>query len=316
MQKIFNTILLIIFLTLVALFAYKTLRSPEVSRAPVNAPSAPATLPPAPPAPEARLLDEELSGKIHDYIMGHPEVLLDSLETLQKRKAEESSKQTMDYVEKNRSALENEDGPPVFGNKDGDITVVFFYDYTCSFCQQANEIINDILKTDPGVKVVLRPIPILGGTSVYAAKVALAAHKISAEKFPILHNALMKMKPLTEESVKELLVANNIDYNTLENEVNSYAIKQSITKNFDFAKGAGVKGAPSYIINGVFIPGLINTEKFMEIITEFRQVAAEAKAQKASRSDKNGEGEENKSSSDPDSAAKTNDEPQKPKPHD
>ena len=71
------------------------------------------------------------------------------------------------------------------------------------------------------------------------------------------------------------MAANNIDYTIVENELSSFDIKQLIAKNFDLAKSLGIKGAPSYVVNGIFIPGLIDKERFTAIIGELRQIAAQ-----------------------------------------
>lgn len=287
MQKIFNTLLLIIFLVLVALFAYKTLKNPEVAKAPVEKIHVTEPLKNPVDRDKNDEIDssEEFDKKIHDYIINHPEVLVESIEGMQKKKVEESDKQATDYLLQNKSAIEEDGTPPILGNKDGDITIVVFYDYNCSYCKQANEFTNEIIQKDPGVKIILRPIPILGGTSMYASKVALAVHKISEEKFWDIHNQIIKMKPITEEAVKELLIKSNIDYAVVENELNSFSVKQLIAKNFDIAKGLGIKGAPSYVVNGIFIPGMIDVEKFTTIIAELREINDQTKNQESSKLD-------------------------------
>lgn len=287
MQKIFTNILLGILLILVALFAYKILRKPEIVQTSLNNTQTDEEKVDQRVLNEPKLSEEELNTKIHDYILNHPEVLVESLEAMQRKKIEESNKQTADYLLQNKSNIENDGLPPVFGNKDGDITVVVFYDYNCSFCKQANLITNEILESDTGVKIILRPLPILGGTSMYATKVALAVHKISEEKFPLVHNEMMKMKPITEEGIKALLVANQIDYQIVENEINSFAIKELVAKNFDLAKNLGIKGAPSYVVNSIFIPGLVDKERFTSIIGELRQIAEQAKTSESVEINKN-----------------------------
>jgi protein-disulfide isomerase len=105
---------------------------------------------------------------------------------------------------------------------------------------------------------------------MYAAKAALAIQKISPEKFPVIHDAMMQMKLINEDSVKTLVAEHDIDYAMVDNEINSFSIKQLINKNFELAKGLGIQGAPSYIINGHFVPGLIPVEKFKTIILQLR----------------------------------------------
>ena len=267
LQKIFSTILTLFFISLMALFAYKTAWKPQVLNTSLYNNTAGAI-----EAVGNSLSQESLNAAIKEYIINNPEDLVTSLEGMQKKKVLESARQASGYLEKNRVTIEQTDSPPVLGNQDGDISIVFFYDYNCSFCKKANEYINEIIASDPGVKVILRPIPILGGTSMYAAKAALAIQKILQEKFPLIHNNIMKVQIINEDSIKELVSKYDIDYALVDNEVNSYSIKQSITKNFELAKGLGIQGAPSYIINGNFVPGLIPVEKFKIIILQLRSV--------------------------------------------
>lgn len=266
-QKIFNSFLIIIFITLVALFAYKQSNTPPQARASLQDSPAIAT---NSGTNSNSLSKQEIEKIVEEYILNNPGKIIQSLEGMQKKKLQESAKITSDYLSKNRDKIENIDYPPFFGNKNGDVKIVVFYDYNCSYCRKGNQYTNDIVKSDPNVKVILRPIPILGGTSMYAAKVALAVQKISQEKFPAIHNELMTMKSIDERSVKALMSKHKIDYSIVENEVNSHSLKQLITKNFELAKGLGISGAPSYIINGNFVPGLIPVERFKAMILQAR----------------------------------------------
>jgi len=275
MQKIFTPILIIIFTLLISLFTYKTFKTPESTKVSIIKTLNAEDNKSKDGITEDKLNKEEFDKKIHDYILNNPEILIESIESLQRKKMEDSNKQTTNYLLENKSTVEEEGSPPVLGNKDGDITIVVFYDYNCSFCKQANQITNELLANDPKIQVILRPLPILGGTSMYATQIALAAHKISEEKFHLIHNEMMKMKPITEEGLKALLLAHDIDYKIVDNEINSFSIKQLIAKNFELAKSLGIKGAPSYVVNGIFIPGLIDKEKFSSIILELRQIAAQ-----------------------------------------
>lgn len=276
LQKIFNTTLALVFVALVALYAYKTMRQTHVltSSLPESNTEEIAEQKEA----KNSLSKEELNTAIKEYIINNPEDIVASLEGMQQKKVQESVKLASGYLEENKEAIEQADSPPVLGNPKGDISIVVFYDYNCSFCKRANEYTNELIESDPGVKVILRPIPILGGTSMYAAKAALAIQKISQEKFPAIHDAMMQMKLINEETVKALVAKHDIDYALVDNEVNSFSIKQLINKNFELAKGLGIQGAPSYIINGNFIAGLIAVEKFKNIIMQVRSAPSAAPA--------------------------------------
>ena len=303
-QKLFNFALALIFIILVILFAYKMTKTPEVVSASVHDSSTELAV-------EKKAVVATVASKddmqqvIKDYIMNNPEVIMQSLEGLHNKKLAESTQKTSDYLQENKAEIEEAESPPVLGNPKGDIVIVAFYDYNCSFCKKANEYENEIISLDQGVKIILRPIPILGGTSGYAAKIALAVQKVSGNNFLKVHNELMQMKEISEENVKAMLAKYSIDYTLVENEVNSYSVKQILAKNFDLAKELGIKGTPSYIINGNFAPGLIPTDKFKSIIVQLRTSAEETSNSAANTPEKAASSVEDKSSNEVDTKSVT-----------
>lgn len=303
-QKLFNFALALIFIILVILFAYKMTKTPEVVSASVHDSSTELAV-------EKKAVVATVASKddmqqvIKDYIMNNPEVIMQSLEGLHNKKLAESTQKTSDYLQENKAEIEEAESPPVLGNPKGDIVIVAFYDYNCSFCKKANEYENEIISSDQGVKIILRPIPILGGTSGYAAKIALAVQKVSGNNFLKVHNELMQMKEITEENVKAMLAKYSVDYTLVENEVNSYSVKQILAKNFDLAKELGIKGTPSYIINGNFAPGLIPTEKFKSIIVQLRASAEEIPSSVEKPQEEDVPSAEDKSNNEPDTKGVT-----------
>lgn len=307
-HKLLTGLLVLTFTALVALFTYKTFVNPEIVKADIKStvipqdkqqdkqkekqvgPEKAAQAEETPPAlaaqPAAQVMhNEELEGegieakisedfdtKVKDYILNHPEDIVKSLEGLQQKKIEESSKKSEHYLKDNKAVIENDGIAPIIGNYEGDVTIVVFYDYNCSYCKKGTEALEQVMETDNNIKVVLRPIPILGGTSLYLAKIALAIHKISPEKFQIIHHELMQLnRPIAEAAVKELIAKHDIDYAMVENEINSYSIRELINRNLDLAQNIDLKGAPSYVINGRFFPGLLDFNRLKNIIAEMRQ---------------------------------------------
>ena len=266
-QKLFNLTLALIFFALVLLFAYKMTNSPEVVSAAMpdseNTAKHTGNI-------DSNELKSQMQAIVKDYIMNNPEVIVSSLEGLHSKNLAESNKKAANYLQDNKAHIEEVDSPPIMGNPNGDIVIVVFYDYNCSFCKKAHTHENEIVNMDPGVKIILRPIPILGTNSLYAAKVALAVQKVSSNNFLNVHNELMGMKEINVDNVKAMLGKYNIDYNIVENEVNSYALQSIVDKNIKIAKEVGINGTPSYVINNNFIAGLIPTDKFKAIIMQLR----------------------------------------------
>jgi len=273
MQKIFNTILMVIFVSLVSLFVYKNFTKPAIVNVPVeeaNSQKAAETN-----STLSGMSKEEVQGIVKDYIMNHPQEIVDSVEKLHSKQAEESTKHTENFIQNNLESIEQNGNPPTFGSKNGDISVVMFYDYNCSYCKKANDYNLKLIASDPNVKVTLRPIAILGESSVYATKVAMAMYKILGDKFIDFHNELISTKPLLEENVKTLVRKHGVDYAMVENEMNSAMVKESFDKNMELAKNLEIRGAPSYVINGYYVSGLIDSGKFGQIISHIRSTKTE-----------------------------------------
>ena len=207
---------------------------------------------------------------IKDYILNNPNLIIESLEIIKKKKLSEAANKSTEFLKKNKDLLIVEGYPPILGNDKADISIIIFYDYNCSFCKKANIVINKLLKNDNNIKIILRPIAILGDTSMYAAKVSLALNKINKKLFHEMHNDLISLKSINPKSVKQLLKKYKIDYAIVENELNSYSMQKLIAKNFELAGKLGIKGAPSYIINEFFIPGFIDFDQFQKIIMQIR----------------------------------------------
>lgn len=287
MRKLLNSTLLFIFIVLLLAFIYKVSFAPEAFRVSADdSGDVQVTTKTVDENGKVTISKKEIENIVKEYLVNNPEIMVTVAEELQRRKVEELSKKADDYIKDNIEDVADEGNPPVFGNEEGDITVVLFYDYNCSYCKQANIQINKVLKEDPNVEFVMRPIPILGGSSMYAARVALALSKISPERFNDIHNDMMQMKSINEESVKNMVKRYEIDYAILENEINSFSIQKLINNNLELAKNIGLKGAPSQIINGNFIAGMLESDKYHLIFKEIRKAQIPNKVIKDSAEDK------------------------------
>src|SRR6185437_15755757 len=78
---------------------------------------------------------------------------------------------------------------PVMGNPHGDVTIVEFFDYACSYCKAMQPRLEQLLRSDHGVKLIVKEFPILTDESLVATKVALAAARQG--RYAQFHDALM-----------------------------------------------------------------------------------------------------------------------------
>ncbi|MGN6551559.1 MAG: hypothetical protein ACTHJ3_16940 [Pararhizobium sp.] len=71
---------------------------------------------------------------VHDYIVAHPEVLLEAQDALQKKQEAAKHEQDKAVIAKNSDAIFHAPGDVVLGNPKGDVSVVEFCDYNCRYC--------------------------------------------------------------------------------------------------------------------------------------------------------------------------------------
>ncbi len=269
MNNVVSKVLLIIVILLIGLFAYKTIRAPNTAAAKVSIDTdshQPAQLQLNDPQKDIQKTEKI----IQNYLLNNPEIIIQAMEVLQQRKKEEMEKKTQQYIKEHHSEVINAVDSPVLGNSSGDVVVTAFYDYNCSYCKKGDKFINQLLNLDAEVKIVLKPFPILGDSSYYAASVALAVNTIAPLKFKIIHDGLMAMQNITSEAVDKLLVDNDIDPSLITTETNKETIKNILEKNASLAKGIKLQGVPAYIINDRLMPGMMDLQQLQQIIADIR----------------------------------------------
>jgi protein-disulfide isomerase len=128
-------------------------------------------------APAGALTDKdrpEIEAIVKEYLLKNPEVLRDALDVLEKRQAAEEQNKQKQVISSNAKLIFDSPRGPSFGNPQGDVTLVEFFDYNCGYCKHAMQDVMQLSKEDPKLRVVLKEFPVLGPGSVDAAKVAVA----------------------------------------------------------------------------------------------------------------------------------------------
>lgn len=205
---------------------------------------------------------EQLHTIIKDYLVQNPQVLVEASQVLQAKQEKKMQTQAMSAIEQNKNTLFNDAQSPSLGNKDAPATLVEFFDYQCGHCREMAPNIEKLISEDKNLHVVFKELPIFGGASEYAAKVALAAAMQSPEKYYKLHNLLFSAKgSLTKETVLGLAKKAGLNIVTLTKDMNSPEINKQIRDNFTLAQSLKIMGTPTFVIGNksqtkfAYIPG-------------------------------------------------------------
>lgn len=163
---------------------------------------------------------------------------------------------------------------PATGNRDGDITIVEYFDYNCPYCRKLEPELRQVVQDDGKVKLVYKDWPVLGPVSILAAKMALATKY--QDKYVAAHDALMgTASRLTESRIRELLAGAGIDVDRAARdlETNAKAIDVILARNHDQATAFGFKGTPAFIIGKFRVPGVLTMAQFDQAIADARKAA-------------------------------------------
>jgi len=163
---------------------------------------------------------------------------------------------------------------PVLGNPQGDITIVEYFDYQCPYCKKISPVLDQVLKDDGKVRLVLKDWPILGEPSGYAAKLVLAAKY--QNKYEAAHRALIgKVGRLTEAAIDEALSGTGVDVAKAkaDYETNKTSIDAVLKRNDTQATAFGFRGTPAFVVGTFRVPGGLTAEQFKLAIADARKAA-------------------------------------------
>ncbi|AML53387.1 DsbA family protein [Falsihalocynthiibacter arcticus] len=214
--------------------------------------------------------DERIKELALEAILENPQIVMEAVAILEKQRLEDESLAVADVLTSQRALLEQDPNAPVLGNRDGDVTVVEFFDYNCPYCRSAMGEVQAMLKKDQNVRLVYREWPILGEGSVFASKAALAAR--NQGKYEEFHWALMGMKGRADEkSVLAIAKDIGLDVDVLRQDMDSPEVAEHIASSMSLSQTLGFNGTPSFVIGNQLVPGFVEQAQLSEYVDAVRE---------------------------------------------
>jgi len=205
----------------------------------------------------------EINAMIREYILEFPEIIPEAVEVLR-------SRQNISRIKDSQNLLYNDGYSYVAGNKNGDVTLVEFYDYNCGYCKQVPDVLARLIEEDKNLKVIFKELPILSETSQFASVAAMASMKQG--KFAKFHSAMMKNKrALTEKLILKIANDSGVDEAQLLIDMADPKIEENIMKTKYLVQNIGISGTPGFVIGNQIIPGFLPYEKLKAIISKERE---------------------------------------------
>jgi len=210
---------------------------------------------------------------VRQYLLEHPEVLVDALTAYQERQRVAEKERQQEAVQAHRAALAEDPSTPVLGNPDGDVVIVEFFDYRCGYCRRVVRDLHDVVEKDGKIRLVMKEFPILGPASIQASRAALAS--VKQGKYDVYHFALMTQPgDMSDPHLMQIAKMVGLNVDQLKEDMESEEIDAMIRRNHALGETLGVNGTPAFVIGNTMVPGAVDAETMLRLIAEARAKAS------------------------------------------
>jgi protein-disulfide isomerase len=211
-----------------------------------------------------------VEGLIEQYIQEHPEVILDAVRAYNERQQAEAGARAEANLITLREQIFNDPRAPVAGNPDGDVTMVEFFDYRCSYCKKSLDMVMTMINEDPNLRVVFKEFPILSPQSRRASQAALAANEQG--KYMDFHYALMSARgSYDDQQIMDIAAEVGLDVEKLQKDMEAPEITAYLDEVQDLARSLDIRGTPTFLVENQIVRGAVDPETLRKAIAEKRE---------------------------------------------
>ena len=215
---------------------------------------------------------EAFRTEIRNYLMEHPEVLLEAIAVLEECQAAEQAAGDLDLVRVNSEDIFNDAHSWVGGNPEGDLTLVEFVDYRCGYCRRAHPEVRELIRSDGNIRIIVKEFPILGEQSVLASRFAIAVKKVQGDDaYAEVNDRLMSLRgDVNETSLTTLSEELGFDTPAVFAEMNGAHVRGVIEANRSLAQRLQISGTPSFIFEDRMLRGYLPLDGMRAVASELR----------------------------------------------
>ena len=213
---------------------------------------------------------DEFERRVHDYLMAHPEAIMQSVTQLEARQRANEETEVQTIVKSRADEIFRDAAAPTSGNPQGDVTLVEFFDYNCPYCRQVAPVMVKAEEDDPQLRIAYKEFPILGPNSTFAAKAALAANKQG--RYVAFHRALYQVRGAVDVGkVRQVAAAVGLDVDRLIADMADPAIQAAIDRNLALAQALRINGTPGFVIGDQILRGATDIDTLKAMIRAARE---------------------------------------------
>lgn len=159
----------------------------------------------------------------------------------------------------------------VAGNPEGDVTLIEYFDYQCPVCRRVHPAVKQLAAEDKGVRIIHKHWPVFGGSSIYAAKLVLAARW--QDRYEQVHDAFMAIQGrLDDGKIRKAASDAGLDLARAERDLKERDAQINAAFKDASAQAAmlQLRGTPGFVIGNYIVPGGLDLKAMQEIVAEIR----------------------------------------------
>lgn len=214
----------------------------------------------------------QFRAEVRAYLMDNPEVIMEAVELLRAREAEQQAQADVTLVSDHAEDIFNDGYSFVGGNPDGDITLVEFLDYRCGYCKRAHGEVAKLLESDGNIRLILKELPILGEQSVLASRFAIATKQVAGnESYKAMGDALMSFNgEISAPALERLANTFGLDAAAIMARMNSDEVTAEIAATRALAQKLAISGTPTFVMDDELLRGYLPYDQMRAIVGEKR----------------------------------------------
>ncbi len=211
--------------------------------------------------------------EVRAYLVENPDVIVEAMNVLQSREDQAAGERDKALLVSNADAIFKDPASWVGGNPDGDITIVEFMDYRCGYCRKAQPEIEELVKADGNIRLIVKEFPILGEGSLLSARYAVAVLQLYGDDaYKATHDALMTLRgDATPETLARMATDMGHDAAKITERMAGPEVKAVIDANHALGSAMDINGTPMFVFQGSMVRGYIPLDDMRKLVADERK---------------------------------------------
>lgn len=216
---------------------------------------------------------EDVEKVIAKWIEANPKAVINSIVAMQKKAMEDQAKDAQKNISGKKDEIFDNKSSPQYAPSGYNVSIAEFFDYSCGYCKKAQATLEELIKSDPKVRIVYKEFPILGQASEDMSTIALAINIIDPSSYKKFHDALMRSNAHSKEEAMKIAKDVGVNPEKLEASLkkNKDKIAEIIKSNRELGSSIGINGTPGFVIGEELVPGAFEVQVLKDKVAAVRK---------------------------------------------